>query len=55
MSRLALHPSGPSRVVVTLDEAIRVPLTVTGVLDALRRGHLAPAADVTLPRTRRSS
>lgn len=40
-------PSGPSRVVVTLDEGARVPLTVTGVLDALRTGHLASAANLT--------
>ena len=34
-------PSGPSRIVVTLGEGTRVPLTVAGVLDALRTGRLA--------------
>ncbi len=47
----ASSASGPSRVVVTLDEGTRVPLTVAGVLDALRRGHLAPATDLTDPHT----
>ncbi|MEV7099722.1 hypothetical protein AB0M80_43590 [Amycolatopsis sp. NPDC051045] len=40
-------PSGPSRVVVTLDEETRVALTVEGVLDALRTGRLVPAANLT--------
>jgi hypothetical protein len=43
----ASSSAGPSRVVVTLDADTRWPLTVEGVLDALRHGHLAPAADLT--------
>jgi hypothetical protein len=39
--------AGPSRVVVALDEGTRVPLTVGGVLDALRQGRLVPATDLT--------
>lgn len=40
-------PSGPSRIVIGLDEGTRVPLTIEGVLDALRAGRLAPAGDLT--------
>ena len=43
--------AGPSQVVVALDERTRVPLTVEGVLTALRGGHVLPAADLTDPRT----
>jgi hypothetical protein len=42
-----VRASGPSRVVVSLDEGTRVPLTVDGVLDALRRGRLIPSTKLT--------
>ncbi|MGI8902000.1 MAG: hypothetical protein ACR2HA_13945 [Nocardioides sp.] len=44
-------PSGPSRVVVTLDEGTHVPLTAEGVLEVLRTGRLSPAVNLTDPRT----